>query len=100
MLCRIVLVTTLCGVAAGFAPVAPTFRTSSSVDGMQRRPPIALRMNVNNLEKIVVCTGPTCTRNGGGKKLLKIVDEMAAPLGVREIWTGVRYLTTCYLFDK
>jgi NADH:ubiquinone oxidoreductase subunit E len=40
-------------------------------------------MNANNLEKIVVCTGPTCTKNGGGKKLKNIVEEMAAPLGVR-----------------
>jgi len=32
--------------------------------------------------EVVVLQGPTCTKNGGGKKLKKIVDEMAAPFGV------------------
>ena len=26
--------------------------------------------------------GPTCSRTGGGKKLKKIVDDMAAPFGI------------------
>jgi hypothetical protein len=32
--------------------------------------------------------GPTCTKNGGGKKLKKIVDEMAAPFGVLHTCTA------------
>ena len=31
---------------------------------------------------VLMLQGPTCTRNGGGKKLKEIVDEMAAPFGV------------------
>jgi hypothetical protein len=34
--------------------------------------------------------GPTCTKNGGGKKLKKIVDEMAAPFGVLHTCTAER----------
>ena len=74
----------LCAGAEGFAPAAPlALRGSSACASAQRRAAPATTMNANNLEKIVVCTGPTCTRTGGGKKLKKMFDEMAAPLGVR-----------------
>jgi hypothetical protein len=77
----------MCGGAAGFATVAkPALRSPGACvsQSVQRRAaPASLMMNANNLDKIVVCTGPTCTKNGGGKKLKKMVEEMAAPLGVR-----------------
>ena len=86
MMHRASVMALLCGGAAGFATVAkPALRSPGACVSAQRRaaPTASLMMNANNLEKIVVCTGPTCNKNGGGKKLKKIVEEMAAPLGVR-----------------
>ncbi len=83
---RAAVIALLCGGAAGFSTVVkPALRSPGACASAQRRaaPTASLMMNANNLEKIVVCTGPTCTKNGGGEKLKKIVEEMAAPLGVR-----------------